>query len=258
MNCPNDNNNKNDDDDEEKEKDEDEDDEQRSNDEGEDGERHTTGTRHTATKSVASRSRLSKIGDGIRSRTRSVRAQLRGLSLGANNNDQTRSTPSNDDESNVDNDHEEDDDGDDDGANSDDEYVDGNLTFKEPTNVDVLCGRGGKSNHHPGNVSYRKKVATIKKEYKLCTNKGEKKIIVEAIMNDIESCGGNFLQKDTKKQTQDNKKGNGGDNVSSWYVVDHSLVLKKVHQALRDNNDPENIRQKRERYHAKQDKEKNK
>jgi len=138
--------------------------------------------------------------------------------------------------------------------------INSSRIYKEPTNVDVLCGRGGKSNHHPGNDSYREKVETIQKEYKLCTNKDEKKHIVEAVIKDIESCGGNFLQKETKKQTQNNKRGNGGGNGngSSWYVVDHSVAFQKVYQALRDNKDPENRRQKRERYLAKQNKEKNK
>lgn len=61
---------------------------------------------------------------------------------------------------------------------------------------------------------------------------------------DIGSRGGNFLKKDNKKSS-----GIGG---SRWYIVVESVAFQKVHQALRDNKDPDNRRRKRERYLAKQ------
>ena len=44
----------------------------------------------------------------------------------------------------------------------------------EPTENDILYGRGGRTNTHPGNIRYRDKVLELKDEYKLLTKKEKK------------------------------------------------------------------------------------
>lgn len=111
-----------------------------------------------------------------------------------------------------------------------------NRVYKNPTGVDVLFGRGGRSNNHEGNATYRGIVSKLEDKYKLCSNRTEKNVVIEEVIRKIESRGGNFLKKDKKL---------------GWFVEDKSIVHQKVNQALRDDKDPEKRRLKRLRYLAK-------
>merc|ERR1712224_1096754 len=68
--------------------------------------------------------------------------------------------------------------------------------YCEPTNLDVLMGRGGRSNHHPGNQRYRKEIERVEEFYKSTDDKDEKTSISETLVLYVQSYGGNFLEKD--------------------------------------------------------------
>lgn len=110
-----------------------------------------------------------------------------------------------------------------------------NKKYFEPTEKDVLMGRGGKSNHHRGNIRYRAEIERLQKQYKKTDDKDEKTNISERLVLDVQSYGGNFLEKDEK----------------GWYVIDDIVARRKVSQALREDKDPEKRRAKRQRFLAK-------
>ena len=66
------------------------------------------------------------------------------------------------------------------------------------TDVDVLCGRGGGTNHHPGNAYWRALVASNKRLY-VSLPKKQKILVAKSIVHAIRSLvtphGGRFLQK---------------------------------------------------------------
>lgn len=110
-----------------------------------------------------------------------------------------------------------------------------NKKYLEPTEKDVLMGRGGKSNHHRGNMRYRAEIERLQEQYKKTDDKDEKTKISERLVSDVQSWGGNFLEKDDK----------------GWYIIDDVVARRKVSQALREDKDPEKRRAKRQRFLAK-------
>lgn len=59
---------------------------------------------------------------------------------------------------------------------------------------DVLCGRGGESNHHPGNQQYRKLVKAFQPLY-IASKRRDKPRIAQCIVYTIRSYGGRFLKR---------------------------------------------------------------
>jgi hypothetical protein len=86
---------------------------------------------------------------------------------------------------------------------------------------DVLCGRGGGSNNHPGNESFRSLVNEVKLPYVNCS-KLEKPLIarrvVEAVRN--QTPPGRFLQRDGK--------------TGLWNDIGDGRAREKTSQALRE------------------------
>ncbi|CAJ1961255.1 unnamed protein product [Cylindrotheca closterium] len=110
---------------------------------------------------------------------------------------------------------------------------------------DVLLGRGGKSNHHPGNKRYREEVENFRPLYASLTTDEEKTSMSQALVDVMEQMGGRFLEEDKRKD-------DNGKNVShGWYVVPNIVARRKASQALREVNDPEKRRAKRARHLAK-------
>lgn len=103
------------------------------------------------------------------------------------------------------------------------------MTF---TDDDVLMGRGGKSNHHKGNIRYRREIERLQEQYKETGDKDEKTSISEQLVTLIQSYGGNFLEKDEH----------------GWYVIDDVIARRKASQALREDKDPEKRKAKRQRF----------
>uniref|UniRef100_A0A7S3P771 DUF6824 domain-containing protein n=1 Tax=Amphora coffeiformis TaxID=265554 RepID=A0A7S3P771_9STRA len=92
---------------------------------------------------------------------------------------------------------------------------------KTVTPHDVLCGRGGATNHHIGNKEYRKVVADHQDEY-IVARKTEKVVIAQKIVSIIHAKGGRFL-----KQM----------DPETWVYVDDKKAVQKTSQALREGQD---------------------
>jgi len=92
-----------------------------------------------------------------------------------------------------------------------------------PHDHDVLCGRGGNINTHPGNEAFRNYVERRKKVYLTARFKREKRIITDSIIDEIKSRDppGRFLSLDSKSKL--------------WYDIGMEKARDKTSQALREN-----------------------
>lgn len=102
---------------------------------------------------------------------------------------------------------------------------------------DILFGRGGRSNHHPGNKVYREIVTKHQEHYRGC-DKNEKTKVAQGIVDQVQhSIGGRFLELDKE--------------ANRWYLVPNVVARRKVGQALRENNTEEARAAKRAKYQGK-------
>jgi len=93
------------------------------------------------------------------------------------------------------------------------------IIVANPTQNDVLLGRGGFTNKHDGNIRFRDIVAREKERYNnLGNSKKEKKRFSERIADAVHSYGGRFLVKEK----------------NDWVVAHPSVARKKCSQALRE------------------------
>lgn len=88
----------------------------------------------------------------------------------------------------------------------------------EPTDDDVLFGRGGYTNSHPGNMKFRNKALELRPWYE-SSSKEEKYNISELLLESVKSEGHRFLEK-------------GSDGL--WHEVIGNGARKKASQALRE------------------------
>jgi len=94
-----------------------------------------------------------------------------------------------------------------------------------PRRNDILCGRGGSINSHPGNVVFREWIHERKEEYNLADTKSAKTQITNDIFERIKSLEppGRFLHK------------RGSNNLdNTWSEVDDTKALAKISQCLRE------------------------
>ena len=105
--------------------------------------------------------------------------------------------------------------------------------FYNPTDADVLCGRGGRTNHHPGNKLYLRLKEEIQDRY-LAASKNDKTAISQELVDGIHKRGGRFLEQD--------------DATGDWFEITAVKARKKASQTLRELNTPEERKAKRERY----------
>jgi hypothetical protein len=112
----------------------------------------------------------------------------------------------------------------------------------EITNNDVLLGRGGRTNHHIGNGTYRAFKESLQEKY-LHATKDEKTCISNQLVQMIHEKHGRFL-----KAYEPMKNATG--IVEFWYEVDLLTARKKASQALREINTPEMRAAKRAKYSA--------
>lgn len=82
---------------------------------------------------------------------------------------------------------------------------------------DVLCGRGGETNHHTGNIKYRQLVKCYQPLY-IASKRRDKPRIAQTIVHHVRQNGGRFLK----------KQGN------SWRDVGNTKAREKTSQALRE------------------------
>lgn len=83
---------------------------------------------------------------------------------------------------------------------------------------DVLCGRGGETNHHSGNVKYRSLVKKYQPLY-IMSKRRDKPQIASKIVRLVRHTGGRFLRKDKS-------------NI--WRDVGNTKAREKTSQALRE------------------------
>jgi hypothetical protein len=98
------------------------------------------------------------------------------------------------------------------------------ISNKEINPNDVLCGRGGLTNSHVGNQSFRCVVAEYQLEY-LTARKSEKKGIAQKIVARIKENGGQFLQRSS------------ANNSDAWSISSDKRSVEKTSQALREGLD---------------------
>jgi hypothetical protein len=84
---------------------------------------------------------------------------------------------------------------------------------------DVLCGRGGETNHHPGNVQYRGLVKKYQRLY-LKAKRRDKPKIARLIVDTVRRRTGRFLKKDPV--------------AGVWKDVGNNKAREKTSQALRE------------------------
>jgi len=87
-----------------------------------------------------------------------------------------------------------------------------------PTDDDILFGRGGYTNSHPGNIRFREKALELRPVYER-SSKEEKFKISQILLDSIMSDGARFLE-----------KGQDGE----WHQVKGNGARKKASQALRE------------------------
>jgi hypothetical protein len=102
----------------------------------------------------------------------------------------------------------------------------GIVRIRKPHSNDVLSGRGGGINSHPGNKTFRDWVRERKEAYNLAITKAEKAEIAHEVINLVRSLNppGRFLQRDPNSVT----------GYSWWVEVDSNRALAKTSQALRE------------------------
>uniref|UniRef100_A0A7S4QRX9 DUF6824 domain-containing protein n=1 Tax=Ditylum brightwellii TaxID=49249 RepID=A0A7S4QRX9_9STRA len=103
--------------------------------------------------------------------------------------------------------------------------VDTSVLIASTNENDVLCGRGGETNHHPGNVQYRNLVKEFQLDY-LKAKRRDKPKIARKIVTLVRSMTppGRFL-----------KKASGGeDRKGYWRDVGNVKAREKTSQALRE------------------------
>ena len=107
-----------------------------------------------------------------------------------------------------------------------------NIT--NPGQNDILCGRGGGTNAHPGNIKFRKLVAAHKLRY-LAASKSDKPGVARDVVREWRSMDppGRFLAKvDPSKSGDDNNN----NNVTYWADVGDKKAREKASQCLRERN----------------------
>jgi len=95
------------------------------------------------------------------------------------------------------------------------------------TDKDVLFGRGGITNKHPGNQYFRDLIQKVKANYLHCQTNSEKKALSQRIVDDIIQKGGNFLKKLNENAQIISKH-------DKWMIVTVNEARIKASQALRE------------------------
>jgi hypothetical protein len=101
--------------------------------------------------------------------------------------------------------------------------------IRTPHPHDVLSGRGGGINSHPGNVQFRLWVADRKNDYNLALSKNEKAEVARQVIARVKSQNppGRFLTKDPSTCSVG--------NLAGWWVeLDEERMMAKTAQALRE------------------------
>jgi len=93
-----------------------------------------------------------------------------------------------------------------------------------PKDADVLCGRGGKVNKHPGNIVYRK-VVEYNKSYYQSVHKKHRILVSQSIVKAILNYGGRFM----------------GQKGKEWTPICFKRAVQKTSQALRERSNSSDV-----------------
>lgn len=99
---------------------------------------------------------------------------------------------------------------------------------------DVLLGRGGRTNNHPGNKKYLQIKDEVQVRY-LKADKNEKTAISQELVDIVHNWGGRFLKLDDGTEDK-------------WFEVPNIIARKKASQSLREINTADVRAAKRRRY----------
>lgn len=100
------------------------------------------------------------------------------------------------------------------------------ILSSSPHRNDVLCGRGGVTLHHPGNIYFRLLVSNRREIYHQMTTHQDKALVVDDVLTIIRGIKGRFLERSSSNS-------NANDS-SVWVEVCHSKSRRKTSQALRE------------------------
>lgn len=105
--------------------------------------------------------------------------------------------------------------------------------YYEPHPDDVLLGRGGRTNHHPGNKKYLQEKEEMQARY-MAASKQDKTGVSQELVDRVHARGGRFLELDPTS--------------NKWFEVTNIKARKKASQSLREVNTPEERAAKRAKY----------
>jgi len=106
--------------------------------------------------------------------------------------------------------------------------------YIKPTDRDILCGRGGRSNRWKGNERYRQIIEEHKPAYHATSAKHEKTLLSQQLVQDLQAEGRRFLKLDN--------------TTNQWFVVPDVEARRKAGQALREENTAASRLAKRQKY----------
>ncbi|MGK3742707.1 MAG: hypothetical protein ACI90V_009563, partial [Bacillariaceae sp.] len=104
------------------------------------------------------------------------------------------------------------------------------ITTNKPIDADVLCGRGGKVNKHPGNIVYRK-VVDYNKTYYQSVHKKHRILVSKSIVQAILNNGGRFM----------GQKSSSCGGEDEWIPINFKRAVQKTSQALRERSNTSSI-----------------
>jgi hypothetical protein len=98
------------------------------------------------------------------------------------------------------------------------------IAESEPKDSDVVCGRGGRSNHHPGNKACYLVMFGRRAEYRACGTDTEKTKIAQEVVDFVHNQNGRYVQLDRE--------------TGRWFILPLKIALDKAKQGLRDKYIP--------------------
>jgi hypothetical protein len=111
------------------------------------------------------------------------------------------------------------------------------VVDNEVTMNDVLLGRGAFVDRFQGNVKFRSLIRQYKESYRAALHHSGKAAIAQQIVNAVHAYQGRFLRKLELSNSSAERSGaeaSGTRQTPVWEIVDNSVALEKVKQALRD------------------------
>lgn len=103
------------------------------------------------------------------------------------------------------------------------------------TGVDILCEKGGRANHHPGNRVFLRLIRCNREAYRKLATKQDRDALIRSILLSIQRNGGRFVQRvvPSSSTLRSNNK-NTQVEEEEWDTVSWKRAYQKVRQAVRE------------------------